>query len=63
MRKNAWYVVAVGLSVGAVAGWVATSTHARLEAPNEGPIDPIAIMARGDVLEAQPVVDFSFVFE
>ncbi|HKA81435.1 MAG TPA: hypothetical protein VKD43_15450 [Xanthobacteraceae bacterium] len=63
MRKIGLFAGAAALSVVAVAGWVGTITHARLDGVNNVRIDPIAIMADANALPEQHVVDFSLVYE
>jgi hypothetical protein len=63
MRKIGLFASAAALSVVAVAGWVGTTTHARLDGANDVRIDPIAIMVDASALPVQHVVDFSLVYE
>jgi hypothetical protein len=63
MRKIGFFAGAAALSVVAIAGWVGTTTHARLDGANNVRIDPIAIMADASALPEQHVVDFSLVYE
>ena len=63
MHKIRLFAVAAGLILAGAAGWVATTTHARVEAPVgvEG-INPSQITMNAENLPAEEFVDYSFVF-
>jgi hypothetical protein len=63
MRKITLCAVAAALIVAGVGGWVASTTHARVEAPlAAGGIDPTQIMMNAHDLPTAEFVDYSLVF-
>ena len=62
MRKTILFSVAAVLLAG-LGGWVASSTHARFEAPVGGEgIDPSQITMNAPDLPTEEFVDYSLVF-
>jgi hypothetical protein len=63
MHKIKLFAVAAALILVGSAGWVATSAHARVEAPvtAEG-IDPSQIMMNAKNLPVEHFLDYSFEF-
>ena len=63
MRKISVFVVAAVLILAGAGGWVASITHARVEAPlAAGGIDPSHIMMNARDLPTEHFVDYSLVF-
>jgi hypothetical protein len=63
MRKITLFAVAVVLILAGVGGWVASTTHARFEAPvGGGGIDLSQITMNAPDLPTEEFVDYSFVF-
>jgi hypothetical protein len=63
MRKITLFAVAAVLILAGVAGWVASTTHARFEGPiaAEG-IDPTRITLNAHDLPTEHFVDYTFEF-
>ena len=62
MRKIGLLAIAA-LMLAGVGGWVASTTHARVEAPiAAGGIDPSQISINARDLAIEEFVDYSFVF-
>ena len=63
MHKIRLFAIAAALILAGTAGWVATTTHARVEAPVsvEG-ISPSQITMKAENLPVEEFVDYSFVF-
>ena len=62
MRKIGLLAIAA-LMLAGVGGWVASTTHARVEAPiAAGGIDPSQISINARDLPIEEFVDYSFVF-
>ena len=63
MHKIKLFAIAAALILAGTAGWVATTTHARVEAPiaAEG-INPSQLTMKAENLPVEEFVDYSFVF-
>jgi hypothetical protein len=63
MRKISLFAVAAALILAGLGGWVASTTHARVEtvAPVEG-IDPTRITMNAQGLSTEEFADYTFVF-
>ena len=59
MRKPASFVVAAALILAGIAGWAASSNHARVEAATQASVDPMQIMTLATALPAESWFDFS----
>lgn len=59
MRKIGLFAAAAAVILGSAGAWLASSTHARVDAVAEARIDPMRIMAEAHDLPVELVVDFS----
>jgi hypothetical protein len=63
MRKFGFFALAV-LTLAGFAGWVASTSQARVATPTAGVrIDPMEMMMTGGNLPIQHVVDYSLVYD
>ena len=63
MRKISLFAVAAVLIVAAVGGWVASTTHARVDGPIAvESIDPTRITMNAHDLPTEEFADYTFVF-
>jgi hypothetical protein len=63
MRKISLTAVAALVILACVGGWVASTTHARVEAPLAvGGIDPLQITINARDLPTEHIVDYSFIY-
>jgi hypothetical protein len=63
MRKISLIAVAAVVILAGVGGWVASTTHARVQAPLAvGGIDPLQIATNARDLPTEHFVDYSFEF-
>jgi hypothetical protein len=57
------FAVAAALLLAGIAGWIASSTHARVNAATDLRVDPMQIMAQARGLPTEQFVDLSVTFE
>jgi hypothetical protein len=63
MHKTKLLAIAAALILAGAAGWIATTTHARVEAPVAAQgIDPSEMTMNAKNLAVEEFVDYSFVF-
>jgi hypothetical protein len=63
MRKISLIAVAAVVILAGVGGWLASTTHARVQAPLAvGGIDPLQITINARDLPTEHIVDYSFIY-